>query len=96
MLATAPPRQHAGEISRTYTSDMAKRRIVSIRDARAGLKERVDAAQERGEHSILLRRSDVAAIIVPPEWYKAASELMGEPWDDWEPPAGAASDGTDS
>lgn len=68
-----------------YTADMARRRIVSIRTARATLKDRIDGAQDREEHTILLRRSEVAAVIVPPDWYREASRRMGEPWDDWEP-----------
>ena len=69
----------------SYTSDMAKRRIVSVRTARTTLKDRIDGAQERDEHTILLRRSEVAAVLVPPDWYRKASRLMGEPWEDWEP-----------
>lgn len=68
-----------------YTSAMAKRRIVSVRNARATLKDRIDGAQDRDEHTILLRRSNVAAIVVPPGWYREACRLMGDPWDDWEP-----------
>lgn len=69
----------------TYTGPMARRRITSVRDARAHLKERIDGAQEREEHTILLRRSDVAAVLVPPEWYREACRLMGDPWEDWQP-----------
>lgn len=65
---------------------MAKRRLVSIRAARARLKDHIDGAQERDEHTILLRHSDVAAVIVPPGWYQRASALMDDPWEDWTPP----------
>jgi hypothetical protein len=71
---------------------MARRRIVSIRTARATLKDRIDGAQEREEHTILLRRSEVAAVLVPPGWYRDACQALGDPWEDWQPPEDADTD----
>lgn len=85
MTAPVLTRTRVREVVDSYTSDMARRRIVSVRTARATLKDRIDGAQERDEHTILLRRSEVAAVLVPPSWYREASRLMGEPWEDWEP-----------
>lgn len=86
MLATATTRQAAPDVPLAYTADMAKRRIVSVRKARATLSERLDAAQYHGEHSIMFRHSEVAAIMVPPKWYHAACQALGDPWEDWQPP----------
>jgi hypothetical protein len=89
MTAPALTRTNVRETLRSYTADMARRRIVSIREARASLRDRIDGAQDRGEHTILVRRSKVAAVVVPPSWYRDACRLMGDPWEDWEPPADA-------
>ncbi len=89
MTAPAPTRTDVRRTPWTYTAAMAKRRIVSIRNARATLKDRIDGAQYRDEHSILMRRSDVAGVIVPPNWYRDACQALGDPWEDWEPPEGS-------
>lgn len=71
--------------SGTYTADMAKRPIVSAQQAREKFSDLLNAVA-RGEHPVVLRRSAPAGLLVPPEWYKKAAELMGDPWDDWSPP----------
>jgi antitoxin (DNA-binding transcriptional repressor) of toxin-antitoxin stability system len=66
---------------------MAKRKIMGVQEARQNLAALVAGAASRGEQTILLRRSTPAAVIVPPEWFHRAAALMGEPWEDWTPPA---------
>lgn len=94
MLATASTHTDVRGIPRTYTSEMAKRRIVGIRQARENLRDHIDGAEVRGEHSILVRRSKVAAVVVPPEWYRDACRLMGDPWEDWDPGTAEDEDGS--
>ncbi|WP_174526452.1 type II toxin-antitoxin system Phd/YefM family antitoxin [Micromonospora maritima] len=53
-------------------------RITGAREARdswADTVERVTA----GEHQILLRNAAATAVILPPEWYAAAVQQVGEP-----------------
>lgn len=69
-----------------YTSTMAKRKIMGVQEARQNFAALVAGAASKGEQTILFRRSTPAAVIVPPEWFHRAAELMGEPWEDWTPP----------
>lgn len=77
---------HAGP----YTSEMAKRKIMGVQQARQHFAAVVQDAAKDGEQTILLRRSTPVAVVVPAEWYHRAAELMGEPWEDWTPPEPAA------
>jgi prevent-host-death family protein len=70
-----------------YTSDMAKRKIMGVQEARQNFAAVVAAAANDGEQTILFRRSTPAAVVVPAEWFHRAAELMGEPWEEWSPPA---------
>jgi prevent-host-death family protein len=63
--------------------------MLGVQEARAQFSARIDAAETDGEHTILLRRSRPAAVIVPAEWYQRVSALAGEPWEDWVPPDGS-------
>ncbi|WBB94235.1 type II toxin-antitoxin system prevent-host-death family antitoxin [Verrucosispora sp. WMMC514] len=65
---------------------MAKRPIIGAQQAREKFSDLLKAV-ERGEHPVLLRRSTPVGLFVPAAWYKQAAELMGDPWDDWTPPA---------
>jgi prevent-host-death family protein len=69
---------------------MAKRRIMGVQEARQNFAAVVAAAANEGEQTILFRRSTPAAVVVPAAWFHRAAELMGEPWEDWTPPASDA------
>jgi prevent-host-death family protein len=56
-----------------------KRRILlSIQEARAQLKNVFDVV-EAGRHVILIRHSAPAAVLLPIDWYREATAMMGEP-----------------
>ncbi|MFI7073605.1 type II toxin-antitoxin system Phd/YefM family antitoxin [Micromonospora sediminicola] len=86
MTITASPDLSGSPYGGPYTADMAKRPIVGAQQAREKFSDLLDAVG-RGEHPVVLRRSTPAALMVPPAWYKRAAELLGDPWDDWSPPA---------
>lgn len=77
---------HAAPGGGPYTSDMAKRKIMGVQEARQKFAALVEGAAKNGETTILIRRSTPSAVVVPPEWFHRAAELMGEPWEDWTPP----------
>ncbi len=64
-----------------YDPGMVKRLIVGVQEARNRFRERIDAAEKNGEHTILVRRSKTAAMIVDPTWYRRACEALGDPWE---------------
>lgn len=77
---------HGAREGGPYTSDMAKRKIMGVQEARQHFAAVVAAAAKDDEQTILLRRSAPAAVIVSAAWFHRAAELMGEPWEDWTPP----------
>jgi len=89
MTVVAPGAANAPPNSWPYTAAMARRRIMGSQEVRSNFSDRVDAAEQQGEHTIVLRRSAPAAVVVPPGWYHRACAAMGDPWEDWEPPAEA-------
>ena len=62
-----------------YDSPMAKERMISARDARNGFSEVISAAEHDEIHHVVVRHSKTAAIVVPPEWYRAARHALGDP-----------------
>lgn len=78
MIATldAP---NATPSSELYASDVAKRKLVGIQEARDKFRERVDAADKEGEHSIVARRGKAVVAVVPMEWYRRMCQLDGDP-----------------
>jgi len=74
-----------------YTADMAKRKIIGAQEARQTFAA-VMAAAGNGEQTIVFRRSTPIAVVVPAEWFHRAAALMGEPWEDWTPPAAPKND----
>lgn len=79
-----------------YTAAMAKRRIMGAQEVRQNFSDRLDAAERDGEHTIVLRRSTPSVAVVPAHWYHRACELLGDPWEDWVPPAAAGSTGDET
>jgi prevent-host-death family protein len=69
-----------------YTADMAKRKIIGAQEARQTFAALIADAAE-GVQTIVFRRSTPVVVVVPAEWFHRAAELMGEPWEDWTPPA---------
>lgn len=80
------PRRPNRAYNGTYTAAMARRRIMSAQQVRQNFSGRIDAAERDGEHTVVLRRSAPAVMLVPAVWYSRACEAMGEPWEDWTPP----------
>lgn len=93
---TPPARTYVRAAPTPYTAAMAKRRILGAEEARARFSARIDAAENDGEHTIVLRRSRPAVAIVPADWYHRMSALGGDPWEDWEPPPDAEPGNTES
>jgi prevent-host-death family protein len=65
--------------SELYASDVAKRKLVGIQEARDKFRERVDAAVDDDEHTIVARRGKAVVAVVPIEWYRRMAELDGDP-----------------
>lgn len=71
-----PP--HTGPHSSLYAAEMVKRVLLGIQEIRARIAERVDAL-DAAEHTVLQRRGRIVGAMVPIDWYRKASEKMGEP-----------------
>ena len=89
MTITSDAPTYVRTAARPYTPAMAKRKMLGVQIAREQFKDVLDAAEGEGTHTVLLRRSRPSAIVVPPDWYHRACEALGDPWDDWQPPAAA-------
>lgn len=87
MSITATPAAYGRPEGDPYTPVMAKRRIMGAQEVRASISDRLDAAEEHEEHTIVLRRSRPSGVLVSAEWYHRASEALGDPWEDWTPPS---------
>jgi prevent-host-death family protein len=44
-------------------------RTLGVQQARERLRERIDAALERGEHTVITRTGRPVAVLVPHRWY---------------------------
>jgi len=86
MTITTDPDLYAAPYAEPYTDAMAKRPMIGAQQARENFSDLLDAVAERKEHPVVLRRSIPAGVLVPPDWYHQACELMGDPWGDWTPP----------
>lgn len=62
-----------------YAADVAKRRMVGIQEARDKFRECVDLAERDSVQTVVARRGKAVVAVVPMEWFRRASELMGEP-----------------
>jgi antitoxin (DNA-binding transcriptional repressor) of toxin-antitoxin stability system len=87
MTTMADTSMHGGAYGDLYTPAVAKRRIMGAQEVRGNFSDRLDAAEKSGEHTIVFRRSAPSAVLVPARWYHQAAEAIGDPWDDWVPPA---------
>jgi prevent-host-death family protein len=65
--------------SELYASEVAKRKLVGIQEARDKFRERVDAADKEDEHTIVARRGKAVVAVVPIEWYRRMAQLDGDP-----------------
>lgn len=64
-----------------YAPGMVKRVLKGIQEIRLGLAARVVAAEQEGEHTVLLKHGKPCAVIVPMDWYRTRSAEAGEPTD---------------
>jgi prevent-host-death family protein len=62
-----------------YPDAMAEREKIGVQEARDKFRERVDKAIAPGVHTVVSRHGRNVAVIVPIEWYRRASEALGEP-----------------
>lgn len=78
--------------TRLYDEPMAKRKIVrkivGATEVRKSFSAHLKAAAA-GVHQIVLSRSEPVAVVVDAAWYHRACQAVGEPWEEWDPPASA-------
>lgn len=65
-----------------YPPGMAKRVLMGIQEFRLNLRARVLAGRDLGEHTLVSSRGKPVGVYVPMEWYRRASDGMGEPLGD--------------
>lgn len=58
---------------------MAKRELVGIQELRLNLAAHIKTAEEEGTHAVVQRRTERVAVLVDMDWYRRASEALGEP-----------------
>ncbi len=67
--------------SSLYPSDVAKRESVGIEGARGKLGAIMQAAREQDIHTAITRHGIAEVVVVPVDWYREASESLGDPTD---------------
>lgn len=72
MLTASPPG--------LYADLMAEREKLGIQDTRDKFRDRVDRAIAPGIHTVVSRHGRDVAVLVPIDWYRRASEALGEPF----------------
>lgn len=64
-----------------YASVMARTEFMGVEAARKVLGQRVDAAKGQGDRTVITKHGQPQAILIDMEWFRRASEAMGEPTD---------------
>lgn len=64
-----------------YAPDMAGTEFMGVEAARKVLGQRVDAAKKQGERTVVTRHGQPQAILIDMDWFRRASEALGEPTD---------------
>lgn len=64
-----------------YDAAMVKRLLVGMEAFRKGLAARLDAVEpdQGSEHTVVARRGQPVAVLVPIEWYRQAAKKLGDP-----------------
>lgn len=81
MSITTPARSYGSPYRELYDSDVAKTELMGVENARKVLGQRVDAATGQDLHTVLTKRGQPAAVVVPISWYRQAREAVGDPTD---------------
>lgn len=56
---------------------MSEERVVGVQDARENLRAHLDAALERGEHTVITRNGRRIAVLVDHAWYVQQLDRAG-------------------
>jgi prevent-host-death family protein len=78
---TAPAHPYGVPYRELYDPDVAKTELMGVENTRKVLGQRVDAATDQDLHTVLTKRGQPAAVIVPMAWYRQAREAVGDPTD---------------
>lgn len=62
-----------------YAWAMPKREQLGVQEAREKLRDRIDEAMVNGVHTVISRHNKAVATLVPMDWYRRASDALGEP-----------------
>lgn len=57
---------------------MKKPQSVPVEQARKEFADLLDGTQHKGEHTEITRRSKRSGVLVPPDWYDAATAALSE------------------
>lgn len=63
----------------TYAADMVKRVLFGIQAFRTDLRDRIEAAEQHGEHTVVAKRGKPVGAYVPIDWYREATKAMRDP-----------------
>lgn len=81
MTVTVAPHPQATPYGTLYDPGVAKTELMGVESTRKVLGKRVDTATQANVHTVLTKRGQPAAVIVPMDWYRQAREALGDPTD---------------
>jgi hypothetical protein len=72
---------HSKPHNSLYDAGMVKRLLLGMEAFRKGLAARLDAVEPKqgAEHTVVARRGQPIAVLVPIEWYREAADKLGDP-----------------
>lgn len=82
MTAQPMPSLYVPGGSSLYPPGMARRVLMGIQEFRLNLRARVLAGRDLGEHTLVTSRGKPVGVYVPIDWYRRATDGMGEPLGD--------------
>lgn len=84
MLATRPDMQAGQYIpsySTPYDSPVTRRVLMGIQELRLRIKDVINGVADKTMHVVFTRRGEPVAVLVDMDWYRQASEAIGDPLD---------------
>lgn len=62
-----------------YDPSVVKRELMGVEEVRKALGKRLDAANDKGVHTVIAKHGEPVGALVPMKWYRRMCELAGEP-----------------